>query len=301
MKIPILSICIPTFKRVDVVRETIRLIYEDSVDVDFNDFEVVVSDNDPECESRCFVDEFKYPNFRYIPTDCEGFLNSYYALTYGKGVMLKLHNNRDHMKPGMLKYIINRIKSVADSKPALFFTNGNLGYKSPKEFKTADEFLYSLSYYSSWSSGFNIWREDFDKIKDTVKIDKMFPQTSLLFATLDRDKFMIDDIRLYKGSGHKEKKLRYNPIYVFGVEYVDLVKGIYEDGIISKRTFNKIRKETLKNYLALQYFKSKILRKNEIEYIDIRKNLNIHYGRFGWLKLVGYTLIAPLTILRYKN
>lgn len=295
-----LSICIPTFKRVDVVRKSIEAIYADTKGISLDEFEVIVSDNDPEESSRCFENEFKYQNFRYISTKCNGFLNSFYVLTYGKGVMLKLHNNRDQLRPGMLKYMLNLIKYYLAEKPVIVYTKGKLGYKQPYIAYTADDFLYKLSYFASWSSGFNIWKSDFDHIKNSIICDKMFPQTSLLFACLDKNKFIIDDINMSKGPGLKIDTLSYNPIYVFGVEFLDLVNEIYEKGIISKRTFDKIRHETMSKYLAVQYFKTKVLRKNHIRYVDIAKNLSKYYGKLGFYKLLYHVAITPLYYILKK-
>ena len=71
-----LSICIPTYKRIDITRKTIASIYSDLEGVNIREFEVVVSDNDPMQSSKCFIEEFIFPNFKYYATDCEGFLNS---------------------------------------------------------------------------------------------------------------------------------------------------------------------------------------------------------------------------------
>ena len=45
---PVLSICIPTYNRLDILRNTILSIYADLEDVSMEDFEVVVSDNSKE-------------------------------------------------------------------------------------------------------------------------------------------------------------------------------------------------------------------------------------------------------------
>ena len=59
---PILSICIPTFKRIDITRKAIASIYANLDGVQLNDFEVIVSDNDPEKSSEVFV--FQLPLLR---------------------------------------------------------------------------------------------------------------------------------------------------------------------------------------------------------------------------------------------
>lgn len=75
---PILSICIPCFGRLDYVRNTLKSIYQDNADVPLDEYEVVISDNDPKQAISILTDEFKaYPNLHYFHTECEGFMNSY--------------------------------------------------------------------------------------------------------------------------------------------------------------------------------------------------------------------------------
>ena len=41
-----LSICIPTYQRIEITRNTIKSIYADLDGVSFDEFEVILSDND---------------------------------------------------------------------------------------------------------------------------------------------------------------------------------------------------------------------------------------------------------------
>lgn len=121
---PILSICIPTYNRLDILRNTILSIYADLGNVSMEDFEVVVSDNSKEHTTQPIISEFKYSNLHYYITECEGFKNSFYALSYGKGDFLKLNNNYTMFKKGTLKILINQLKSLRDSRSQVIYTNG---------------------------------------------------------------------------------------------------------------------------------------------------------------------------------
>ena len=52
MNDPIVSICIPCYKRIQYVRNTLRSIYEENSDVPLSDYEVVISDNDSDHEVK---------------------------------------------------------------------------------------------------------------------------------------------------------------------------------------------------------------------------------------------------------
>ena len=62
---PLISICIPCYKRVDYVINTLNSIYRDNSDVSLDLYEVIISDNDPQKEVLSIIDQFNYPNLKY--------------------------------------------------------------------------------------------------------------------------------------------------------------------------------------------------------------------------------------------
>lgn len=294
-----LSICIPTYQRIKITRNTIASIYADLDDVALSEFEVIVSDNDASESSRCFEKEFPYENFHYYQTKCEGFLNSFHVLGYGEGLFLKLHNNYTQLKPGSLKYLIDEIKHYESDKPLLFFTNGLRHFKEKREYKAFDEYMYDMSYFSSWSTGFGIWKEDYDRIKGNVEINKWFPQTSMLLPFYDKSCFVLNDLVIFDDQ-KVPKKGGYNPYYVFGVDYVSLVKNSFEKGNISQRTFEKIKKDILCEYLSSRYFKTVIARMDKFDHRDIKNHLSVHYSKGAYYKMLAYALLAPMKYVLNK-
>lgn len=120
MKEPIVSICLPCYGRVEYVRRTLKSIYEYNSDVSLDDYEIVISDNDPKQNIRSLVSEFNFPNIHYHYTECEGFMNSYYVLTYAHGKLLKLHNSQVLFRKGVLAELINEVKVNLVKKPLIF-------------------------------------------------------------------------------------------------------------------------------------------------------------------------------------
>ena len=57
---PLISICIPCYKRVDYVINTLNSIYRDNSDVSLDLYEVIISDNDPQKEVLSIIDQFNY-------------------------------------------------------------------------------------------------------------------------------------------------------------------------------------------------------------------------------------------------
>src|SRR5688572_5340477 len=60
---PLVSFCFTTFKRHDHLRATLQSILNQT----FSDYEVIVSDNDPEQTGRKAVEGFNNPKFKYFP------------------------------------------------------------------------------------------------------------------------------------------------------------------------------------------------------------------------------------------
>lgn len=289
---PLLSICIPTFKRIELTRNTIASIYIDGVSL--SDFEVIVSDNDPEQSSKIFEEEFKFDNFHYHATRCEGFLNSFYVLTYGNGEFLKLQNNVDCFKKRSLAYMIQQIRDLKMQKPILYHSNGMLENFRVDSFNNIDSFFSELNYSCSWSAGFGIWKSDFDKIRDTVRINKWFPQTSLLLSScVGKSSFVIDD-NILRDSQHINKKGGYNTYRVFGVDFLDLLDEAVKGNTISEGTFQNIKSNLFKRYIASRYLKTVILKRDAFDHSNIKEHLRKYYGGLAMIKLVIDSLLYPI-------
>lgn len=297
-----LSICIPTYQRIEITRNTIASIYADLEEVDMTEFEVIVSDNDAGQSSICFKKEFPYENFHYYQTKCEGFLNSFHVLSYGQGVFLKLHNNYTQLKKGTLKYLINEIKSYIGIKPTMYFTNGLLEFNRKKEYTNFNEYMYDLSYFSSWSTGFGIWKDDFLRIVDNVQVDKMFPQTSLFISCREKNKYVLNDNILFLDQ-KVPRKGGYNPYKVFGIDYLNILNSLCMDGSLEKRVFDKIKTDLLNGYLASRFFKTVIAKMDKFDSADIKKHLSVYYSDIDYYRMIIYSWFSPIgfIIRKLKN
>jgi glycosyltransferase involved in cell wall biosynthesis len=299
MNQPILSICIPTYNRLDILRETIKSIYSDIDDINLFDFEVVISDNSKGHTTQSVVKEFSYENLHYYITECDGFENSFYALSYGKGAFLKLNNNYTMFKKKTLKCILHEIKQLMPNHTQVIYTNGHRGIGKEKLYHSFNEYMAGLSYFSSWSAGYGMWKEDFDRVKDTIVLDKMFPQTSLLLTQYYKKDFAINDTKLFQDQ-HVSKKGGYNIFRVFSLDYVKLIKDAYEEGHISLATFNKIKNDLLYKYLTVRYFKTVIAKLDKFEYDNIKESITTYYSISQYYKMMVLSMFTPIIVLLRK-
>jgi hypothetical protein len=267
--------------------------------VSLDDFEVVVSDNSKEHTTQPVIEEFKYENLHYYPTDCEGFRNSFFALSYGKGDYLKLNNNYTMFRKGSLRILIEQLKSLKDNKCQVIYTNGLRKIKNVAYYDTFDSYMAGLSYFCSWSAGYGMWREDFERVKNNVEIDKFFPQTSLLLSQSYKHDFAIDDRSLFEDQ-HVPKKGGYNIFKVFSVDFLNLIHGAYSYGTISEKTYKKIKRDLLYKYLSVRYFKTVIARLDNFEHTGIKKNITVYYAKWQYILMLLVAVCTPLIVIYRK-
>ena len=296
---PLLSICIPTYNRLEILKNTITSIYADTDGVSMNDFEVIITDNTKEHTALSIINSFRYSNLHYYPTDCEGFKNSYFAMLYGQGEYLKLNNNYTKFKKGTLKQIIDTLKEIKKYKTQIIYTNGLCSKKGFKQYNSFDQYLYNLSYFCSWSAGYGMWKEDFDRIKDSINLNNYFPQTSLLLTQNYKISFAIDNRILFEDQ-YVPKKGGYNIFKVFYVDFLKLIIESYENKIISLKTLKKIKRELLYKYLSIRYFKTVIAQLDNFDTTDIKKSITTYYSSSQYYLMILIALFAPFINLYRK-
>lgn len=289
---PLLSICIPTYNRLEILIRTIDSIYAGVTENMLNMFEVVVSDNSKEHECQAIINKYSlYSNFHYHTTECEGFLNSYYALSYGKGKYLKLHNNTALLKEGALCHMIELINQNTQERPAIFFTDGYRLKGRIVHCGNYEEFMYEASYFSSWSTGFGVWKDDFEQAKG-IELNKFFPQTSLFVTQNDKRSFIVDDYNLFITQDVSQKG-GYNIFKAFSVDYLNIIKSQRDNNYISDTCFNYIKESLLYGFLSVRYFKTVIAKMDKFDHTDIKANMLINYTRFDYLKLILASFWGP--------
>jgi hypothetical protein len=295
---PLLSICIPSFQRIELLRNTLNSIYSQAADVTLDDFEVIVSDNDPQKKLQCLSKEFNYENYHYFSTNCEGFLNSFHSLTYANGLFIKLHNSQMMWEPGSLKKVIDIVRENQDNKAFIFWSNGVKYLHCNSYYYDFDSFLSEVSYQCTWSNGFSIWKDDFDQILQ-VPLNNIFPQTSLLLTQKSKLKYVLCDLPLFKMQ-KVPKKGGYNVFNAFGVEFLKLIESSYKMGHVSKKTFKKIKIDLLLRFFPKIYFKTNIIRVENYDTKGLRKSLSEFYPFYCYYIIVFFgVFFVPHYIYKY--
>ena len=149
---PILSICIPTYKREYLIEKLINGIYAQNCDRSL--FEVCITDNSETDETQKLIqNKFSgIENLHYKKVECEGYRNSIEALKLGNGQFLKLHNDYTMFHDGCLAKLIDNVAALAKDKPVVFYTlRGKDEVRSLRDF---DKFMDDINYLSPCISSF---------------------------------------------------------------------------------------------------------------------------------------------------
>jgi len=281
-----ISICIPTKGRLETVKRTLDSIFADT-DVDYNDFEVVLSDNSDNDELKNLLKEYQqYPNIVYGKTSVEGFYNSISALQMGKGSLLKLHNDYTRFNNNSLRRMIAFVKSYVSEKPYIYFSNNELNCRDIQFYDSFDDFNYHLSFLGTWSTGFAIWKEDFDKCPQN-NLNRIFPHTQLLFEQYYKKTFLINDESLFSNEIIYTKG-GYNLFNGFAVQYLAMVEKSFQEKHLSKRTFEHIKGDLFKRFLIVWYYNVKIA-KNSYTYdlSGIKNSILKYYSVSEYYYMIG--------------
>jgi glycosyltransferase involved in cell wall biosynthesis len=297
-KKPLLSICIPTYNRVDVLDKSMASIVAQP-EFESGDVELVVSDNASNDNTEEVVKKYqeKYKNIFYSKNQ-ENIRDKNFPVVIEKahGVFRKLCNDTLIFKEGALKKMIDLVKDNIDGKPIIFFLNKTIKKKRQRYFATNkfDSFVKIVSFYSTGLAGFGIWEVDFNKITDKFSgCELSLWQTKVLLEMgSNKNKYLIENSKLFDTTKLESKNLSYGLYNVFYKNYLGLYEKYLMTHDISVQTFDFLHKDLLFGFFSpwitnVKYdFERYVLSENEDLYqliFDAYKKEN--YFRFFLLKL----------------
>ena len=109
MKPPLVSICIPTFNRPELLNEAVQSCLNQT----FSDFEIVITDNSTNDDSYKLITAIGDPRIRYYKNDGNigAYANSVRALSLAGGKYIKWLMDDDLMRPGFLELTVNALET----------------------------------------------------------------------------------------------------------------------------------------------------------------------------------------------
>lgn len=224
MKNKLLSLCIPTYNRAEVLDDTLNKLFSNP-DFDEDLIEVIVSDN---CSTDNTAEVVtKYPLVQYYRND-ENVrdVNFAIALGYATAKYIRLFNDTLSFKPTTLSKMLSVIESHLNDKSNLFFY-GNMFNNSNvnKQIDSKEEFIREVSYLSTWIANFGIWKEDFFKIENKEMYATLqFTQVDWSYQIVNNQKKTIIYFDDYFDVVSPKKKGGYNVFDTFVNKYLYVIR-----------------------------------------------------------------------------
>lgn len=303
-----LSLCIPTNGVVEWVIPVLDSIFQQNVDESL--YEVCVSDNGTDTKFKQIMGEYmsKYSNLHYQESDASGFLNQVESFRMAEGKLIKFVNHRMSFLDGTLQYLVDLATKYQESRPVIYFLNGNLDLGAQQLcLNNFDEFVYHLSYYSSWSAGLAFWNDKKDEMLQLGHYNTLFPHIDFLLYDRDSSAYIIEN-KVIQRDVHVDstKKGRYNLFFAFGVEYPSVILDLLRSNDITIGTFQKVIRENGQFLVDLYY--EYILRKRPASYLldDYKEYLNVFYrekeikkgARKRLVKQIWWKLLRILRLMK---
>ena len=178
----LLSICIPTFNRSEILDDTLNKLFSNPY-FDANYIEVIVSDN---CSTDSTTEVVaKYPLVQYY-RNLENFLDYNFTIVvgYAKGRYIKIFNDTFSFKPNALNFMIERIRLHENGNKNLFFYPNFMHNQNNKvEINSICSLIRECSFYTTWLASTGFWKKDFDAIEEKNRYTIFrFPQLEWMYS-----------------------------------------------------------------------------------------------------------------------
>lgn len=294
-----LSLIIPTSGVTEWMTQVVESIYSQGVDESL--FEVVITDNGESNDCKTIIEKAygNHSNLRYIKTDAKMFMNQIDAFKAAEGLFIKFVNHRSLMLPGSIQFLLDFVDAHKSDnyKPIIFFMNSSKKYEE-KNYDTFDGFIAGLSYFSSWSGGLAVWKEDFNKLPENLVYDYFFPHLAILCNFTNRHSYSIKYKELFQEipSDHS-KKGNYKLYYAFGVAYPTCLLELLRADVITASTFLLVKRANEK-FIRNCYVQFNILNYPHSYNVDNAKEyLEVFYSSKKIIKMAK--IIAFIQFLKY--
>lgn len=265
---PLVSICIPTYNRCDLLHQTIESMLEQE-EFKSGKVEIVISDNTSTDGTQKLGSDYaeKYPNIFYFRNK-ENIKDRNFplALARGSGLLRTLHNDTLVMRENGLAVLCEAAEKFGSQRHVIYFSNeerntqtarpGNSG-KMPfsGEILDAGTFLTKEGYKITWIGSFALWEDECTNIADdTDGCELCLWQVRKLLDLLGEKKTVV------RCDGHfgdlktpPKKDVSYGLYQIFYVNFLGLIRSFDEKnpGVMPENGISLIRKNLLYHFFTL--------------------------------------------------
>ena len=250
-KQPLLSICIPTYNRANVLEDNLNSLVK--LDGFSDDVEVIISDNCSTDETQRIGESFaqRYSNIRYYRNESNvgGCQNILLSLERGSGHFLKLVNDYTFFYKDGISFLLKLIQDNLSERPVFYF-HYEYGDAKPETItvKDVNEVVLREGCKLGWLSCFGYWKNDFLALNNrNRKFESLFPQLDWFFRSCaNKNKVIYCQKKIFLRKDLTEKyklvKEDYNYIEVHGINYIKLLKDFVKEGVLDQKIIEPVKK-----------------------------------------------------------
>ena len=269
---PILSICIPTYNRADILRDT--LTHYTSCEEFDDDVEIIISDNASPDHTKIVCEEFtsKHENIHYFCNEQNVRDRNFIIVqNQAKGRYIKLMNDNIYMPNEAIGKMKEYVRANILAQIPLFFVTSPVYQLIQSHEYTChnlDEFVQKVSLFVTAISCFGTWQRDWEQINRKDEYSTLLlSQVDWSYQILEKRGickliYMEPYWLMSKGAERKFSE-KYNFFQVHLMNY-NIIKQVYvEKGLISECTMRKDGHVFLRHYRKF-IFKTIFLHKKKI-------------------------------------
>lgn len=256
---PLVSVCIPTYNRAGLLRQTVESIVSSPAFLDSEEVEIVVSDNASSDDTGRMMAEYgkRFPGrivyFRQ-PEGVDPHFNFKNSLDLGNGRFLRLLNDRAVFRENMLAHFLEIHRANADA--SAIFTNEAWPENGRECFpcSSPDEVLKHCSVILANIALYSFRRDVYRSFPDPFREwESHFPHIDLLFRIMETGgKVIVVDNQFFDFNLHRY--VNRNEASIFGRDYLNLLEKYAARGAISRETCRFEKKNALFMQIIPLYF-----------------------------------------------
>lgn len=295
-KQPLLSICIPTYNRAEILKDTLYTLVQDpafSIDV-----EIIISDNasTDNTEEICLYFVSAYDNiFYYRNLENINDRNFSKVLSYARGRYIKLFNDTLRFKYQKFARILEIIRQSSDIH-LLFFQNNVFFANTTLKVNNFQDFVKTGSFFITWIANFGMWRKDFMKLENLDKhADLKLVQVDWYLQLASWNETVLFVFDEYFEVTPAKKKGGYNILKVFIENYLSLFIRYINFSLVDRKTMRK-EKYRLYKYFIIPMMLNIFLNPSDYSF-DTSQSFALIFKYYRWYP---YTYFLPFWVILSK-
>ncbi len=303
MNKPVLSICIPTYNRADVLKHCLDAIVNHEISKTGN-LEIVVCDNastdDTQTLMQTYQNEYAFVKYFRNEENIGVIYNTIKVLDCATGQYRKLLNDYSVFTRNGLQKMYEQVVANLINRPVLVFNNNVESIKEEHTCVNLEGIAYQMGIWLTWMGVYGYWEEDWQNVTEKEKYyDKTFTTIDWLRQMLIQKK----EVKVYlyhytDGWPYQRKQGGYNFFKAFVQDYLDLWNMYKENGNISYALYRWIKKDTWS--FVWEYTKSLLIHNNAGNF-DTDKGWKILFKYYGTEWYFWWTLFKyPFGVIKRK-